>query len=60
MLLLSVLSVVHCCAHCGRETAILFGEHRSLSSYLNARRSVAVAGVGLEARYNPLVMLIYY
>lgn len=37
-----------------------FGEHRSLSSYLNAGLFVAVARVGLEARYNPLVMLIHY
>lgn len=29
------------------------GQRGSLSSYLNA-------GVGLEARYNPLAMLIYY
>lgn len=36
-----------------------FGKHKSLTNYLNAWLYVAVARVGLEARYNPLVMLIY-
>lgn len=37
----------------GRELTASFGQHKSLSRYLNGGLSVAAAGVGLEASYNP-------